>query len=194
MSNMDAVFHSKDPLHGGCTRSSNPSPERLFSATIDPLLAKNNGKQNVSVFPNRFYHRFSSRRGDTKGHTQSFWNKKYDKLICKLERCGKLHTLSLSLALSLLTCQCNGHRCNLWATKKGFSGFHNLHKTAESELHTSIIYSHLNINIFTHAIHLLILITIHVHINNDMRVSKTSSQTTLYSRNETCCLCYRNSE
>ena len=48
------------------------------------------------MFPNRFYHRFSSRRVDTKGHTQSFWNKKYDKLIWKLERCG-IHTLSWSL-------------------------------------------------------------------------------------------------
>jgi len=63
---MDAVFHGNDPLHGGCTRSSNPSPKRLCSATIDLLLAKDNGKQNVSVFPSRFYHRFSSRRGDTK--------------------------------------------------------------------------------------------------------------------------------
>ena len=86
MSNMDAVFHNNDPLHGAVLAAA-ILPQKDCSATKDPLLAKNKGKQNVSVFSNRFYHRFSSRRGDTKGHTESFWNKKYDKLICTLERC-----------------------------------------------------------------------------------------------------------
>ena len=159
MSNMDAVFHSKDPLHGGCTRSSNPSPKRLFSATVDPLLAKNNWKQKVSVFPSRFYHRFFSRRGDTKGHTESFWNKKYDKLIWKLERCDILRVLKSCISLISKSMAIGANH-----EVKSFAGFHNLQETA-SELHISVIYSYLYINIFTHAIHLLILITLHIHIN-----------------------------
>ena len=45
------------------------------------------------------YHRFSSRRGDTNEHNQVLWNKNYDKLIWKLERCDKLRVLKPCISL-----------------------------------------------------------------------------------------------